>query len=134
MNNIKLNTSELQNLLDKIKKLPEAGGGRTVETCTVNLTTSVTIYSISFMALDDSGNIIHQCIKPNSTASQTFTCLCNSVVDISHNNSRGLSWTDTPDYNTLVTRAYYVSYGLKASDGDIVELSVSQGGSAGGAG
>lgn len=115
------NTTDLQSILDAVNALPEAdGSGISLETCTVTITAGSTIYSITYMTVDANGAPIYTCITPNSTATQTLTCLCNSAIAINYN--RYLPLSNSGYFNNcskLHNSAYFCSVGLGNTDATI---------------
>lgn len=59
------------------------GGGTTLETCNVQITDASQLYAIAYTTVDANGNVTAAFVVP-STNRQTITCLCGSVVAISH--------------------------------------------------
>lgn len=105
------------------------GSGSAVETCTVTIISGYTIYAISYMTVNDAGEITYACITPNSGQTQTITCLCGSVVDISYS---GFSTAMSSDNcEVLFARQFYCSYGVIASSGNTATITLASGSSGG---
>lgn len=114
--------AELQSTLDS----KAAGSGGSVETCTVNISSSVLIHFISYTTIDDSGNIIYEYVTPNSSTGQNLTCVCGSTISIAASTSSMPS--DEPDLTnatSICTRLSFGAYRLIASNGETARISIS---------
>lgn len=86
MSQLSTNTTGLQAILAQVNALPDAGGGggdASVETCTVSLFDGTGLYAVAYTTVDANGNVAAASVIPSGKAA-TITCLCGSVVAISH--------------------------------------------------
>lgn len=107
------------------------GGSGSVETCTVAIIADYTIYSISYMTVNDFGEITYACITPNASSDCTITVLCNSIVDISSACTNLAHMVSNAGGEILYKRPYFVSIGITANSGRYVCIKISD--SSGGA-
>lgn len=75
-------TSLLDDLEAAVDALPDAGGGGSVETCTVMFTGYDYPTAIAYMALDDSGKLTARYMTNSATGLTLADVVCNSVMTI----------------------------------------------------
>lgn len=76
------NTATMEAILAAVNDLPSGGGGGSVESCTVTVNWSMTVYSISYQSLD--GPVyVSQDEFTSSTGSMTFeNVVKNSILTV----------------------------------------------------
>lgn len=87
---LQTNNTNLQACINKANALPEAGsggGGGSVETCTVNISSEIPIYAISYFGVKN-GSLTSMIYEAEGEMNTNFsiTCLCNSFLVLHYPN------------------------------------------------
>ena len=112
----------------------KASGCASVETCTVEINpNNFILYAISYVGIDDTGEISYKYITPSSSAKQTLTCVCNSNIAMSHNSTSNtiVSYNGTAGFlGELYHKANFDLIQVVAGAGETMFISLTTSGGA----